>query len=112
VESSWLRLRWVLFAVSLDRHLYLVDERVRRAVKALREGKQGDMAHRSGIGDMQPLKEVTFRNMVDPGDVGDRHPGANAAHIPGEGHMTTLLETLNCLHGLQGAENRQAHRET
>ena len=50
--SSWLRLRWVLFAVSLDRRLYLVDECVRRAVKALREGKQGDMAHRSGIGDM------------------------------------------------------------
>ena len=110
--SSWLRLRWVLFAVSLDRRLYLVDERVRRAVKALREGKQGDMAHRTGIGDVQLLKEVTFRNMVNPGDVGDRHPGANAAHIPGEGHMTTLLETLNCLHGLQGAENRQAHRET
>ena len=50
--------------------------------------------------------------MVDPGDVGDRHPGANAAHIPGEGHMTTLLEALNCPHGLQGAENRQAQRET
>ena len=110
--SSCLRPRWVLFAVSLDRHLYLVDERVRRAVKALREVKQGNMAHRSGIGDMQPLKEVTFRNMVDPGDVGDRHPGANAAHIPGEGHMTTLLEALNCLHGLQGAENCQAQRET
>ena len=102
----------MLFAVSLDRRLYLVDECVRRAVKALREGKQGDMAHRSRIGDMQPLKEVTFRNMVDLGDVGDRHPGANAAHIPGEGHMTTLLEALNCLHGLQGAKNRQAQRET
>ena len=102
----------MLFAVSLDRRLYLVDERVRRAVKALREGKQGDMAHRTGIGDVQLLKEVTFRNMVNPGDVGDRHPGANAAHIPGEGHMTTLLEALNSLHGLQGAENRQAQRET
>ena len=112
MESSWLRLRWVLFAVSLDRRLYLVDERVRRTVKALREGKQGDIAHRPGIGDMQPLKEVTFRNMVDPGDVGDRHPGANAAHIPGERHMTALLEALNCLYGLHSAENRQAQRET
>jgi hypothetical protein len=26
--------------------------------------------------------------------------------------MTTLLEALNCLYGLHGAENRQAQRET
>ena len=102
----------MLFAVSLDRRLYLLDERARRAVKAFREGMQGDIAHRPGIGDMQPLKEVTLRNMVDPGDVGDRHPGANAAHIPGERQMATLLEALNCLHGLHSAENRQAQRET
>ena len=112
MESSWLRLRGVLFAVSLDRRLYLLDQSVRRAVKASGEGLQGDMTHRIGIRDMQRLKEVTFRNMVDPGDVGDRHPGANAAHIPGERHMTTLLEALNCLHGLYGAENRQPQRET
>ena len=112
MESSRLRLRGVLFAVSLDRGLYLVDERVRRAVKAPGKGLQGDMAHRLWIGDMQRLKDVTFRNMADPGDVGDCHPGANGPHIPGERHMTTLLEALNCLHGLYGAENRQAQCET
>ena len=112
MTSSLLGLSGVLFAVRLNRRLYLGDERVRRAVQAPCEGMQGDMAHQAGIGDMQPLQKVTFRNMVDSGDVGDRHPGANAAHISAERRLTTLLEALHALHRLHDAENRQAQRKT
>ena len=102
----------VLLAIVEYNLLHIVNEPVCRAMIALGESLQGSAAHRLRIGDMQLLVQVLFWHVVDMRNKGERHPGTDSAHVPGERQVMILLETLKGLDGLDCAEDRNPQRYT
>ena len=65
---------------------------------------QGGVVQRVGIGNLQGLIQVTLRNMVYMGDVGNGHPGTNGSHITCSYERVLLLKLLVGLEGCDCTE--------
>lgn len=63
------------------------------------------MARRLGIGDAQGLIQITLRNLVRMGYIGNGHPGPNGPHITCRYKCVLLLILLESLDGFNCKES-------